>query len=60
MARYQLDDPALQAALDDLAAEDVKDWPLSDAQLATLARLLPQRQPTAKPTRVPATQRRAA
>lgn len=60
MARYQLNDPALQAALDDLADEDVKDWPLSDEQLAALARLLPLRRPAAAPAKVPAPQRRAA
>lgn len=62
MARYQLDDPALQTALDELADEDVKDWPVDDEQLATLARILPQRRTATRPAQAPARapQRRAA
>lgn len=43
MAHYQLDDPRLQAVLDELAARDAEGWPLDDRQRAVLARILPQR-----------------
>lgn len=61
MARYQLDDPNLQTAIDDLAARDTADWPApSTDDKAALARILadPPRRTTRPATPQPA--RRAA
>lgn len=54
MARFQLDDPKLQTALDELAERDAADWPAPDADAqAQLRRLLtpPPATTPAKPTR---------
>ncbi|MER7331592.1 MULTISPECIES: hypothetical protein [unclassified Micromonospora] len=54
--RYQLDDPTLQTALDDLAARDTADWPAPDEQQrAILARILPAAPATKPAPRVPRT-----
>lgn len=61
--RYQLDDPTLQDALDELAERDTADWPAPDAdQEAQLRRLLapPAATTTAKPTRQRTTPHRRA
>lgn len=61
MARYQLGDPALTAALDEIAERDTVDWPEPSAeQRATLARLLNVGTPSRRPTPVAQPDRRAA
>ncbi|QKW15307.1 hypothetical protein [Verrucosispora sp. NA02020] len=66
MAHYRLDDPALQAELDRLAAEEAAAWPVTDETLAALARILPtanamaDRRNAAIAPAIPAQRRRAA
>ncbi len=60
MARYQLDDPRLDAAMEELAERDTADWPEPDAEArAQLARLLKPLPQTSRP-RVTAPKRNAA
>lgn len=61
MAHYQLDDPNLQTALDELAARDTADWPApSTDDKAKLARILAdQPRPGTRPA-APQPTRRAA
>ncbi|WP_328344934.1 hypothetical protein [Micromonospora sp. NBC_00421] len=61
MARYQLDDPALAAALAEIAERDTANWPEPDAeQMATLARLLNANTRSRRPASAAQPLRRAA